>query len=189
VFIERMRAAGRQPFIDQEVIERLKSRTLTAEDVRADIDAWLEAVMVVTMNAERHRVNLLRAKHFAKRHGMCVILFPKKYGAKLGTFSAVLDPLYDTNEVMWEIFVVGAPAYLLENIDPAKGLVNGTPVTLHSLSFTATSTLVFRSGARQTARVTRLRTAAADEGQGDEEEEEALRRTEEAAGEARRDDG
>jgi len=170
-----MRAAGRQPFNDQEVIERLKSRTLTAEDVRADIDAWLEAVMVVTTNAERHRVNLLRAKHFAKRHGVCVIaVFPKKYSAKLGTFSAVLDPLYDTNEVMWEIFVVGAPAYLLENIDPAKGLVSGTPVTLHSLSFSATSTLVFRSGARQTARV--VSTAAADEGQGGGEEEEALRR-------------
>lgn len=58
------------------MIERLKSRTLTAEDVRADIDAWLEAVMVVTTNAERHRVNLLRAKHFAKRHGVCVIQFP-----------------------------------------------------------------------------------------------------------------
>jgi hypothetical protein len=43
-----MRAAGRQPFNDQDMIERLKSRTLTAEDVRADIDAWLEAVMVVT---------------------------------------------------------------------------------------------------------------------------------------------
>jgi hypothetical protein len=53
----------------------------------------------------------------------------------------VLDPLYDTNEVMWEIFLVGAPAYLLKKIDPAKVLVSGTPVTLHSLSFTATSTL------------------------------------------------
>jgi hypothetical protein len=41
-----MRAAARQPFNDQDVIERLKSRTLTAEDVRADIDAWLEAIMV-----------------------------------------------------------------------------------------------------------------------------------------------
>ena len=95
----------------------------------------------------------MRAKHFAKLHGVCVILFPKKYSAKLDTFSAVLDPLYDTNEVMWEIFVVGAPAYLLEYIDRAKGLVNGTPVTLHSMSFTATSTLVVRNSARQTARV------------------------------------
>ena len=88
----------------------------------------------------------------------------------------MLDPLYAANEVMWEIFVVGAPAYLLENIDPAKGLVNGTPVTLHSSSFAATSTLVFRSGARHTARVVSTLAAAADEGQGGGEEEEALRR-------------
>ncbi len=80
----------------------------------------------------------------------------------------MLDPLYDTNEVMWEIFVVGAPR--------AKGLVNGKPVTLHSLSFTATSTLVFRSGARLTMRIVSTLAAAADEGQGGGEEEEALRR-------------
>ena len=55
------------------MMDRLKSRTLTAEDVRANIDAWLEAVMGVTTNAESI---FLRAKHFAKRHGVCVIQFP-----------------------------------------------------------------------------------------------------------------
>jgi hypothetical protein len=60
-----MRAAARQPFNDQEVIERLKSRTLTAEDVPT-LTLSSRPIMVVTTNAERHRVNLFARKAFCQ---------------------------------------------------------------------------------------------------------------------------
>jgi hypothetical protein len=42
---------------------------------------------------------------------------------------------YAHDKTLWGIFVHGAPAYLTNNINPSRGLSNGTPVRMDSLGF------------------------------------------------------
>jgi hypothetical protein len=46
-----------------------------------------------------------------------------------------IDLLYKQERGLWGIFVAGAPGFLTQNINPTKGLANGTSVTYESISF------------------------------------------------------
>ncbi len=46
-----------------------------------------------------------------------------------------LEELYADHSVLWGVFVQNAPAFLTKNINPSKGLSNGTAVRMVSLSF------------------------------------------------------
>jgi hypothetical protein len=51
--------------------------------------------------------------------------------------SELLEELYDSEEGLWGYFVEGAPALLATNVCALRGLVNGAPCLMHTLSFGA----------------------------------------------------
>jgi len=51
----------------------------------------------------------------------------------------MIKTLYQHYDELTTYFVTGAPTYLTENICPEKGLANGTPVALHSLTLNPSS--------------------------------------------------
>ena len=47
----------------------------------------------------------------------------------------IMNSIIDENNFFWQYFVVGAPAFLSYNINGELALVNGAPVSLHSITF------------------------------------------------------
>jgi hypothetical protein len=46
-----------------------------------------------------------------------------------------MNSIIDENNFFWQYFVVGAPAFLSYNINGELALVNGAPISLHSITF------------------------------------------------------
>jgi len=55
--------------------------------------------------------------------------------AALQADAQLAERYYAHDKTLWGIFVHGAPAYLTNNINPSRGLSNGTPVRMDSLGF------------------------------------------------------
>jgi hypothetical protein len=121
-------------YVTDEIIQHIP--VLSEEDVLND-PSWCEAPLIVTSNIERHHQNLPRTMTFAKLHNSPVLTW--KYPLN-DTIAAQLSEdhlnlLYRHNNCLHGYFVKNAPAYLIANTDPTKGLANGTPCFLHSLCF------------------------------------------------------
>jgi hypothetical protein len=138
----RTYAPGRP--VTQAIVDYLTARVLTAEDVRRN-PAWITAPVIVTSNAERLMFNQELAVRAAVLAGLPVIrwYYPHGEDAELDAALAVGGGDYDSDgdgdarvrapELAF-LFVAGAPAFLGYNANPGKGLANGTPVTLHSIT-------------------------------------------------------
>lgn len=108
-------------------------KRLSEEDMRAD-SSWAWAPVVVTNNEERHALNKASAVRFGRFHNRPVLRWRKTID--LPSFSKDdMEDLFDDHASLWQYFVVGAPAVLTHNINAPRGLANGTPCTLHSVSF------------------------------------------------------
>jgi hypothetical protein len=119
--------------------ERLSQRDvdhlqpLTAEEVRAD-PSWARAPIIVTGNEERVTFNYDQAKRNALVDNVPMFVRPLPLAASVAPETeARLRRRYPHR--LQGVFVPGAAAYITTNICVMRGLANGRPVHLHSLSF------------------------------------------------------
>lgn len=131
-FLNQLRTTSRTgTAISKQSLGILK--TLTKEDVEKN-DSWTRATTVVTSNEERLRINDYQSKVLSKKN--CPTILWNKPTNGIVANSLTLDNtnyIYNNYTQFTGVFVKGAPAYLQDNINPRRGLSNGTPVTLHSL--------------------------------------------------------
>jgi hypothetical protein len=112
---------------------------LTEEDVTGD-PSWKYATIIVPCNRERHDLNLSQLQAFARDRGLPIVRWrkdQKKWEDRPLDCDAQLKAMEDP--YFWQYFVPGADAYCTENLCIPIKLANGTPVRLHSLSFTDTA--------------------------------------------------
>jgi hypothetical protein len=132
-FINQIRETSCSIPVDRSLIDHFK--TLTAEDIKYD-SSWADAPIIVCGNKERHKLNLKQAQKFALKHGVPVLIWRKALNGALATQlpEDTIEQLYDSNPQLTGIFVQGAPCNLnTKNINPDKGLANGTPGIMHSI--------------------------------------------------------
>ena len=100
--------------------------------------SWYSAPLAVTSNTERDHLMFFRAKQWAQYNGLPVITW------NIQCTGAIINYLKDSNTEkqifhkqrgLISYFVQGAMSYITENINPKKGLANGTTVYMHSLTF------------------------------------------------------
>ena len=111
-------------------------KILCAEDFVKD-ESWRSATIVVTSNAERHSHNLNMAKMFAMHYDTPILTWKNPLsGAGANNLSTMVTDFVYSNwsEDLISTFVAGAPAFLTTNINPSKGLANGTKVRLQSIT-------------------------------------------------------
>jgi len=92
------------------------------------------APIVVTGNAERMAISNVQSVRFGQSLNLPIFTWRQPLSA-----SSTLQPsdqtlLYENISELTGWFVQGAPAHLTSNINPRKGLANGTHVILHSLT-------------------------------------------------------
>jgi hypothetical protein len=126
----------RYPITDA-TLSTLMQHMLTAED--GTQARWRAAPIVVTGNAERLAIDMDQARRLAIDLRRPVLTWrhhvqlPPEDERAMGNHG--VDEMYRREASMMGVFVQGTKAYLTENINPSKGLANGTPVILHSLTF------------------------------------------------------
>jgi len=127
-FIRRCRSEVKP--IGQPDIDRL--RVLTLSDIQTDKD-WLFAPVAVTGNRQRQALNDVRAQHFARLSSQPVIRWKRPIATTL-LDSEHEEVLRTEFPELTGTFVAGAPGIILNNdLNPSRGLANGTPAKFHSL--------------------------------------------------------
>jgi hypothetical protein len=118
------------------------NNTLKAEDflitTSTKATSWTSAPLAVTSNSERDNLMYIRAQRWAEENGVPIITWKIQCRETVLNFikdDALLDDIYHPQSGLLGFFVQGAMAYLTENINPSKGLANGSTVYMHSLSF------------------------------------------------------
>jgi len=116
--------------------EYLKSlQVLSPDDITND-PSWFIAIIAVTSNKERRTINSLKSTAMARKNSTRKFLWDidiRVHGAE-NLSKQILRYVRSINDILTASFVIEAPAILTENINPSRGLSNGTPVIMHSLS-------------------------------------------------------
>ena len=122
--------------IDDEVVQKMTEKQLTATDIYEDSE-WACAPIVVTLNEVRSSLNYDMVVRFAKVRRVPILVWRLPIAGERATNMSIeeIDLLYKQERGLWGIFVAGAPGFLTQNINPTKGLANGTSVTYESISF------------------------------------------------------
>ena len=132
--IESMRSTDPLVFpITPKLMSQYKE--ITVEDVRSNL-RW-ETTMIITMlNIVRHEINRLRTLRFALITGQPIIMWRNPFCGKQAAGLCVEEKemLYSSHQALTSKFVVRLRSACQDNINPRKGLSNGTGVELHSLT-------------------------------------------------------
>ena len=134
-FLNHMRAHPDEP-IGEEQLDILRKKILTRDDFERDAELY-DAPIIVTNNKLRETLNLHIAKEFGKRKGVPVLRWRTKItgsGARACTMEE-LEVIARHFDCLFAIFVQDGPCYLTNNINPAKGLANGTAAIMRRLVF------------------------------------------------------
>jgi hypothetical protein len=120
--------------ISPDLLHYLSSKQLTPAMVQAD-PTWAAASTVVSTNEQRYLMLPFAIRRFATRHGVPILRW--RYPLPHGSFftNREAEFMYEHFPQLWGYFVVGAPVFITCNINPTKGLANGTAATLHSVSW------------------------------------------------------
>jgi hypothetical protein len=105
---------------------------ISQEEIQSD-PLWRKASIVVPTNAIRHSINLSQIKSLARQLDLPVLFWRNKLTTSELT-NAEIENLYATKAALSSYFVPTALSYITENISTAKGLVNGTACTFHSIT-------------------------------------------------------
>ena len=118
-------------------------KTITDTDVTED-SSWAFAPVLVANNRERidivhHKTTLFAQKNssHAFRWRTDVVRWQGK-----PVLSQEQIHIQDKDPCFWQKFVPGADAFLTTNLNTNLGLANGTPIKLHSLTFTTREQLM-----------------------------------------------
>ena len=134
--IARHRDLTKKTAFDKESIEGIKE--LSIEDVIEDPQEWLFPSIAVTSNYERRLISWDQTLKWATIHNLPVIVWPTVVkGAQWNLLTDEEKMAFRVHDrkSLYSSFVPGVPGFLTFNINPEKGLVNGSPIKEHSLSF------------------------------------------------------
>lgn len=113
----------------------LQYNTLTRADIAEDKE-WKYAPLLVSTNLERLNITREKSRLWAVEHGTYVFKWRTKTTKHINQPpSSEMDSRREENSFFWQFWVPGAPANLKSNINGELALVNGSPVTTHSLTF------------------------------------------------------
>src|SRR5205814_2292745 len=111
-------------------------QVLSHGDILAD-PSWLDAPVAMTSNSQRPAFRNEQLLRWARRRGVPVVCC--RYPL-LGALAEHVNnrgataALYERHPQLVFYLAVGAPAHLSKNLSPERGLANGSPVVLHSLT-------------------------------------------------------
>ena len=122
--------------------------TLRAHRVQVQQRLWMLTPIAVTNNRLRHEINRHRGWHYAQATAQPIFKWNHKTIGRVGDIlhsggdenNIALDELRTEFSELQGQFVAGAPGHLLFNLNPSKSYANGTPIVLHSLTFTEQDT-------------------------------------------------
>jgi len=110
---------------------------LSAEDLASDPD-WLFAPVLVATNEERLNITRQKCSLWAKQHNTYVFKWKTNITKIINPASPTLMPdIEEHNAFFWQYFVERASGFLTETINGELALVNGAPITMHSLTFSS----------------------------------------------------
>ena len=109
---------------------------LSKDDLINSPDEWKYAPVLVASNLERTNINAMKVKQWAKDNDTYVFRWLCKVGREVNKPPPEqMENIIETNDFFWQYFVQGAPSYLSQGINGDIALVNGAPISLHSLTF------------------------------------------------------
>ena len=98
---------------------------------------FLYAPILVTSNVECAASIEFKARKFAEAHDTCVIHWGKDIDNSWQSCPTEVEETIQSEACFWEYFISNARGYITQNMNQ-NGIVNGTPVTCHSLTFKTT---------------------------------------------------
>ena len=114
----------------------LNIKPLSKTDLESSPEEWKFAPILVSTNTERLSIARQKAVLWAKENNTFV--FKWKCKTRKAKNKPPPDDYNTTREkfaFFWQFWVPGAPCYLDHNINGSVALVNGAPLTTHSLTF------------------------------------------------------
>ena len=118
-----------------DLVDILGYKHLTRQDI-ADDPGWNFAPVLVSTNLERLNITREKSRLWAVKN--CTFVFKWKTVTSQHVNMPPpneVDAIREENALFWQFWVSGAPANIRNNINPELALVNGSPVTAHSLTF------------------------------------------------------
>ena len=116
-------------------IDRMKH--ITAQDLQGDeAHLWKFAPILVSTNRERLNITREKCRIWAIEHNTHVYKWRCIDTAHVNRPTINdYESIVNSEAFFWQFWVPGAPAHLGHNVNPGLALVNGAPVTTHSLTF------------------------------------------------------
>jgi hypothetical protein len=143
--IKRMVDYSQSKPISEEFIRYLQSIQLKHADIEDVSSPWIcNATILVASNAERFHMNRLYGELYIKAKSKAGFYWSLKGVGTTGDSTssgneelslAEIQALCQRYPELCGYFMEGAPATLVDNLKPSKGLSNGTQVFLNSLRF------------------------------------------------------
>ena len=134
-FLEEMRDVNSSQPVSDAFINSLQQ--LTSKAIEDQGDALRFAKIGVLSNMERHRLNYVQARVWAKKHGIPLFWWRQELTGVAASWLSEEEQnrLYDVErEGLCMFFCQGAPASITYNIETGRGLVNGCDASMHSLT-------------------------------------------------------
>jgi hypothetical protein len=113
-------------------------KQLSHDDLTNGKDDWLFAPVLVATNREHVDICERKSFLFAKEHSTYIFKWKKELsGWKNKPSYEQMEGVVHADSCFWETFVPHAEGFLSSNINNHLGLVNGTPIKYHSMSFSS----------------------------------------------------
>lgn len=137
---DQLRDFSKQYPVTSDIVQYLTNRIVTVDDIESPDFPYLSAPIVVTSNNERIGANTVRMERFARDHGIPILRWRN-------TLSEAIDMMLKSDPSkemhtfrlftteLHQYFCQGAPIHLNRNINPVRGLANGTSGLLYGLTF------------------------------------------------------
>jgi hypothetical protein len=132
--VESFQQAQSSPMTPALLARMRDTMYLTHADVLED-PSWTEASIVVPTNAQRENMLPHLVVNFARLRGLPVLRFRYVLYAQCSIDDFESDATYRRFPALTGYFVQSAPVFISANINPNKGLANGTCAFMHSLSW------------------------------------------------------
>ena len=117
----------RIPFDSINSLEFLK-----ASDLKND-PSWLLGPYIVTTNLQRHALNHLLSEVYARHHCLPRFTWKVEFKCNVELTGREKAYIYENYPQLTKTFVKGTPGFITHNINPGRGLANGTPIVYESI--------------------------------------------------------
>ena len=120
-----------------QIEDILAYKPLSADDTAGESSHdWKFAPILVATNAERLQISRFKARLWAIEHQTHVFKWRRKVGKEQNRPRTTdMMTITENNAFFWQFWVAGAPCNLSHNVNCDLALVNGAPMTAHSLTF------------------------------------------------------